>query len=70
MEILIIIVIAFLILVYVYIYIKYKKRKSQNTDTVNEFHKKYHVKEKPQTGKNITKYNSSIDYIEKSSSHK
>lgn len=74
MKLIIIIVIAFLVLLYVYTYIKYKKRKSQNINSVDEFHKKY-LKEsnvkKQNASKNtsytkyITKYNSTLDYIEK-----
>lgn len=74
MKIIIIIVIAFLILLYVYTYIKYKKRKSQNVNSVDEFHKKYlkeNITKKQTATKNtsytkyITKYNSTLDYIEK-----
>lgn len=72
MKFLIIIIIAFLVLVYVYTYIKYKKRKSQKIDTVSDFRKKYlknniqkeNVKNNDYT-KYITKYNSTLDYVEK-----
>ena len=74
MKLLIIIIIAFLVLVYVSTYIKIKKRKQQGMiDTVSEFNRKYIKKNLPkQTATKIdsytqyfTKYNSSIDYIER-----
>ncbi len=75
MKFLIIIVIAFLILVYAYTYIKYKKRKSNYIDTVSDFRKKYlkgdNISRQKKTNitsnyqKYITKYNSSLDYVEK-----
>lgn len=73
MKFLIIIIIAFLVLVYVYTYIKYKKRKSQKIDTVSDFRKKYlknniqreNVKNANDYTKYITKYNSTLDYVEK-----
>lgn len=74
MKLLVIIIIAFLVLVYVYTYIKYKKRKSQKIDTVSDFRKKYlknnNVSQKDKVNANyytkyITKYNSTLDYIEK-----
>ena len=75
MKILIIIIIAFLTLVYVYTYMRYKKMKKQGCiDNVAEFQKKYRKTMPKQKHKNygteqyteyITKYNSSIDYVEK-----
>lgn len=74
MKLLIIIIIAFLVLVYVSTYIKIKKRKQQGMiDTISEFNRKYIKKNLPkQTATKIdsytqyfTKYNSSIDYIER-----
>ena len=74
MKLLIIIIIAFLVLVYVSTYIKIKKRKQQGMiDTVSEYNRKYIKKNLPkQTATKIdsytqyfTKYNSSIDYIER-----
>ena len=74
MKLIIIIIIAFLVLVYVYTYIKYKKRRSQTTNSVNEFHKKYLMKNASQKHttlkdntytKYVTRYNSKLDYVEK-----
>lgn len=74
MKLQIIIIIAFLVLVYVYTFIKYKKRKKQGTiDTVGEFNRKYIKKNSHRQTDDkidsytqyITKYNSTIDYVEK-----
>lgn len=73
MKLIIIITIAFLILVYAYSYIKYKKRKAQTVNSVDEFHKKYlkkSISQKKAASKDtacnyITKYNSTLDYVEK-----
>lgn len=73
MKFLIIIIIAFLALVYVYTYLKFKKRKSHKIDTVGDFRKKYlknnvkkdNVKTSNDYTKYITKYNSTLDYVEK-----
>jgi len=71
MKAMLIIIVAFLIILYANTYIRYKKRKG-NIDTVGEFRKNYLEKEPPKTQKcqdgyrqYITKYNSSMDYIEK-----
>ena len=71
MKLLLILIIAFLIIIYAYTYIKYKKRKK--IDTVGAFRetylKKKNIKSSAQDHDNmipyLTKYNSSIDYIDK-----
>lgn len=75
MKLLIIIVLAFLILVYAYTYIKYKKKgKANSIDTVGDFRKKYlkdsfakqeKIKNNDDYTKYVTKYNSTLDYVEK-----
>jgi len=66
-------VVAFLIVVYAYTFIRQRKRKNNRTSMVKEFRKKY-LKDTLQENNDIppgytryqTKYNSSIDYVEKS----
>lgn len=66
-------IIAFMAVVYIYTYIKGKRtrRKTQAINTVADFRRLYSKKEPPQTyeentyTKYITKYNSSIDFIDK-----
>lgn len=71
MKLLIMSIFVFLVIMYVYTYKRYKKIKKNNINTVEEFRKKYLKKELPDAqdagkGNNyITKYNSSVDYIEK-----
>lgn len=65
-------VVAFLIVIYAYTFIKHRKKKDSQASTVKEFRKKY-LKEDLQENPNIpqgytryqTKYNSSIDYVDK-----
>ena len=75
MKIILIVIIAFLVLIYVYTYIRYKKRKKNQISTVENYRKNYleriDIKTKYSTNTSlselpnkITKYNSSIDYIE------
>ena len=76
MKILIIVIIAFLVPVYVYTYIKYKKRKKNQLSTVDSYRKNYLERiaaknnqrlenvSSDELQKQITKYNSSVDYIE------
>lgn len=73
MKILLIGVIGFLILFYLYTYIKYKKHRNNQISTVEFYHKNYlernaasskDTSEGYLTQKQITKYNSSVDYME------
>ena len=74
MKLLIILLIAFLVLVYVYTFIKIRKRRRNQINTVKEFREKYirtgnnrtasaSSKNNPQSTKQITKYNSNVDYL-------
>lgn len=75
MEMMIFIVFAFLVLVYVYSFIKIRRKmQKKNKSEVLEFQKKYHknniANHDDASGnsnytKYITKYNSSVDYINK-----
>lgn len=71
MKLLIISIFVFLVIMYVYTYKRYKKIKKNNFSTVEEFRKKYLKKALPdaqdanKANNYITKYNSSVDYIEK-----
>ena len=71
MKLIIISLFVFLVIMYVYTYKRYKKIKKNNVSTVEEFRKKYLKKELPdaqdtnKANNYITKYNSSVDYIEK-----
>ncbi len=75
MKMLIIIVIAFLVLLYAYTYINHKKKgKADSIDAVGDFRKKYLKDSFTRQNKNnnsddyrkyVTKYNSTLDYIEK-----
>lgn len=73
MKLLIMGIFVFLVIMYVYTYKRYKKTKKNNINTVDEFRRKYLKKGKINENQNIdektsnyiTKYNSSIDYIEK-----
>ncbi|MBP3603685.1 MAG: hypothetical protein J6J79_06025 [Lachnospiraceae bacterium] len=75
MKMMIFLIFAFLIIVYVYTFVKIRKRRRANTKSaVLEFNQKYHGKKKTDIQntqldlnykKYITKYNSSIDYINK-----
>lgn len=76
MKILLIIIIAFLVLIYAYTFIKYKKRKQNQINTVETYRKNYleriNAKSSPKYDeykdydirRHITKYNSSLDYVE------
>ncbi len=68
-------VVAFLIVIYAYTFIKHRKRKDNQTSTVKEFRQKY-LKDTLQEANDtkdfpqgytpyVTKYNSSIDYVDK-----
>lgn len=72
MKILIGLIVVFLAIVYIYTFLKIrKKRKNITPDAVQSFHQKYdriHNKPKPDTKirnhtKQITRYNSAVDYI-------
>lgn len=73
MKLLILLLIAFLALVYVYTFIKNRKRRQKNISIVAKFNQDYLKKTKPRDKncdlpnykKQITKYNSQVDYIEK-----
>ncbi|NBJ91439.1 hypothetical protein D5281_02275 [bacterium 1xD42-62] len=72
MKLLVISIFVFLVIMYVYTYKRYKKNKKNNINTVDEFRRKYLKKnvsnenqDANKAGNYITKYNSSIDYIEK-----
>lgn len=73
MKVLLIVVIGFLILLYLYTYIKYKRRRKNQMTTVDHYHKNYLERNKASKDnsyeehtiqKQITKYNSSVDYME------
>jgi len=73
MKILLVGIILFLVIMYIYTYMKYKKRKNQNSVSfIEEFNRKYKQKQSKtlkqevndQPVKYITKYNSTLDYIE------
>lgn len=65
-------IILFLVIMYIYTYIRYKKRKKQNVHLVDEFRRKY-VHKEPEAQQDIddqfikytTKFNSTVDYIER-----
>ncbi|MDE5909409.1 MAG: hypothetical protein K2H52_11800 [Lachnospiraceae bacterium] len=72
MKFLIIIIIIFLVVIYVYTYIKLKKSRKNKIDAVGDFRKSYQKrKASPNLTKTdeytnyLTKYNNSLDYIEK-----
>lgn len=77
MKILLIIIIAFLVLIYAYTFIKYKKRKQNQINTVETYRKNYieriNAKSSPKYDeykdndirRHVTKYNSSLDYVER-----
>lgn len=72
MKLLLIIIIVFLSILYIYTYIKYKKRRKNEIDAVGDYRKSYQKKNSTQNNTNtygctnyLTKYNSSLDYIEK-----
>ena len=73
MKALIFLLIAFLVLVYVYTFIKIRKKRKENkfsavTEFKNKYLKKHTISDnQPNSNykKQITKYNSKIDYINK-----
>lgn len=74
MEIMIFLLLVFLAIVYVYSFLKIRnKKKATNNSTVIEFKEKYLSPKEPNNiktdnsnyNKYITKYNSSVDYINK-----
>lgn len=74
MKLLIVVIVVFLAAVYIYTYIKYKKRKRNGIDAVGDFRKSYLKKESESNSQDsdsasynyyFTKYNSSVDYIDK-----
>ncbi len=64
-------IVVFLVVVYIYTYIRYKKSKKRNVNLVDEFKRKYLQKESNENGvddefiKYTTKFNSTIDYIDR-----
>ena len=73
MKMLIIIIIGFLAIIYIYTFIKYKKRKKNEISVVNSYRENYIEKKRfnnqsditdNYSYQQITKYNSSVDYIE------
>lgn len=73
MKLLIVIIVAFLAAVYVYTFLKLSKRRKNKNNAVSEFNKNYIEKESLKKlsnnriePRNITKYNSKLDYIDKS----
>ena len=73
MKMLIIIIIGFLAIIYIYTFIKYKKRKKNEISVVNSYRENYIEKKRfnnqsditdNSSYQQITKYNSSVDYIE------
>lgn len=72
MKALLVVIIGFLVLIYVYTYIKYKKRKKNHISAVDNYRKNYleRINNKrwetfdDESQKQITKYNSPVDYIE------
>jgi len=64
-------IVVFLVIVYIYTYIRYKKNKKRNVNLVDEFKRKYLQKESQKNDvddefiKYTTKYNSTIDYIDR-----
>lgn len=75
MSLILIFIIAFLVVMYLLIFLrKSKKRKTDEINTVEEFHRDYAERMKnsrkqrditSKTTNYVTKYNSSVDYIEK-----
>ena len=72
MKILIISVIVFLGILYIYTFIKYKKRRKQEINAVGDYRRNYLKSNSPPNPSPddgytnyLTKYNSSLDYIEK-----
>ena len=72
MKFLLIIIIGFLVILYIYTYIKYKKRSKKEIDAVGDYRRNYlennsNQNPPPNDGYTnyLTKYNSSLDYIEK-----
>ena len=72
MKALLIVIFAFLVLIYLYTFIRYKKRKKNEVNTVDSYRKNYIERINTKSSescddylrKQITKYNSSVDYIE------
>ncbi len=65
-------IVVFLVVVYIYTYIRYKKSKKRNVNLVDEFKRKYLQKESKENDvdddefiKYTTKFNSTIDYIDR-----
>lgn len=72
MKILIVIIIAFLVILYIYTFLKFKKRRKQKIDIVGDYRKNYlndsstqNVTKSDCYTNYLTKYNNSLDYIEK-----
>lgn len=73
MKLLIILLIGFLVFLYVYTFVKIKKRRKSNIDIVSEYNQRYLNKENKinttseasNYKKYITKYNSTVDYVNK-----
>ena len=73
MNLLIVFIVGFIALIYIYTYIKYKKRKKNQISIVDSFRENYIERINAVKNDNIysdeiknqiTKYNSSVDYIE------
>lgn len=72
MKALLIVIFAFLVLIYLYTFIRYKKRKKNEVNTVDSYRRNYIERINTKSSescddylrKQITKYNSSVDYIE------
>ncbi len=64
-------IVVFVVVVYIYNNIRYKKSKKRNVNLVDEFKRKYLQKESNENGvddefiKYTTKFNSTIDYIDR-----
>lgn len=72
MKILIIIIIVFLVVLYIYTFIKYKKRRKKEINAVGDYRRTYlksnstpNPSPDDEYTNYLTKYNSSLDYIEK-----
>lgn len=69
-------IIVFLVILYIYTYVRYKKMKNNRSSAVEDFKKKYHKENSPDSGTKVqnrandfttytTKFNSTLDYVER-----
>lgn len=69
-------IIVFLVILYIFTYVRYKKMKKNRISAVEDFKKKYHKENFPDSGTKVqnraddfttytTKFNSTLDYIER-----